>query len=123
MSKLTARPCPHRSLITGALIWVYQPALYRKEVAIRQCKECSAYLGMGPARMTPECEVELRAVQIAEDEAEMGRMMTGPIDHEVLGYILRCQAEKGFAFDKHCTNGSQLAGYLARCIATHDEER
>lgn len=77
---------------------------------------------LGAANDTPEVLVEIRAAEIAADDDEMGRMMVGPIDHEVLGYILACQAEKGFAFEKACVNGSQLAGYLARCIAMHGAE-
>lgn len=87
------------------------------------CGRCGAWLSLGPANDTLRVVVEIRAAEIAADDDEMGRMMTGPIDHEVLGYILACQAERGFAFDKSCRNGSQLAGYLARCIATHDTEQ
>ena len=113
------RRCLHTSLTRGILTTRYEAGTYHyRECEVKRCKACGAWLGLGPANDTPDALVELRAAEIAADE--MGRMMTGPIDHEVLGYILACQAERGFAFDRKCINGSQRAGYLARQIATHD---
>lgn len=90
------------------------------------CLHCGIQVGRpcepAPANDADErVQVEIRAAEIAADEHEMSRMMTGPIDGEVNGFILACQVERGFREEAAPVDAHWQAGYLARCIATHED--
>lgn len=85
--------------------------IYGHLLFARRCADCGHYLSLGPANMTDEARVELRA-------AELGNGWTkerGAIDGTTL------DEDIGFLIPDEPTGAEQLAGYLARAIATHDD--
>ena len=85
---------------------------------VKRCYDCGAYLSLGPARMTPECEVELRAQHIATEYSDAivhAWLMCEISDAERDGW-------EGGAQVLYTLTAAEEAGYLARCIATHDAD-
>jgi hypothetical protein len=90
---------------------------YVKECRI--CNDCGTWLSLGPSNDTPEVCVEIRAAQIVADRETNG-VESPPITW--------CSIYEWFGFDDVNDRGmyeqdkaAWHAGYLARCIATHDD--
>jgi hypothetical protein len=75
------------------------------------CADCGAWLSLGPSN-DAGCEVEIRAAQIIADNYMLWQ--------EALGFECGDDAEPSGNREHH---PSWHAGYLARCIATHEDER
>jgi hypothetical protein len=75
------------------------------------CIDCRAWLSIGPSN-DAGCEVEIRAAQIIADDYMLWQ--------EAMGFECDDDAEPSGNREHH---PSWHAGYLARCIATHEDER
>lgn len=89
-----------------------------------RCLDCGHYLSLGPATITPEVEIEIRAAQIAAMLVDLS-----PNDNaysifnnysEFNGWV---EAAMAIPVDDGWSSYPQrAAGYLARCIVTHKSE-
>lgn len=83
----------------------------RAFAARMRCVYCGHYLSLGPARITPEVEIEIRAAELAETwwlpvwpaSADERRGCRAHISHDIP------------------QSPGELAGYLARIITTHED--
>jgi hypothetical protein len=90
----------------------------------RWCAACGAWLSLGPARDTPEVCVEIRAAELAV----LGHAWWDAREYESESYGVLCFHNGGTPGDDDdggCSYyaDAEWAGYLARCIATHDTAR
>lgn len=101
--------CKHRSP------WGYRRAMIVdgeiKYMLFSKC-DCGHWLSLGPANITPEVEVEIRAAKLAVQPA--GTYVTSDAQS---GWV--CHEQDLDPPWPHCPDA--WAGYLARCIATHEE--
>lgn len=125
------RKCKHENadhLMPGDWLHLYR-CWPTHQVAVEQfrCIDCGAYLSLGPARDNgPHAEavaIEVRAAELAPDGSRP-RVANLAV---AVAYAAQCGLDdKQPAFAWSCGwNGLEsawLAGYLARCIATHGEE-
>ena len=84
----------------------------------RKCAHCGHWLSLGPANITPEVDVEIRAAEIAAEVDEMTEWWLWVGKNSTLDE--NCGWRVGDNGMLVATRG-YLAGYLARCIATHEE--
>jgi hypothetical protein len=85
------------------------------------CDDCGAWLPLGPAAPhTEQTRIELRAAEIAvTDHDESGLSAS-----EFVGWCVGNPLASHVALDGLPTTPSGYqAGYLARCIASHDKEQ
>ena len=91
-----------------------------------RCGACGAWLPLGPANDSDErVQVEIRAATLAArvlDERAAERLTflsdIGFDGAEIAGWI-----ERQYDSNDAPSEFGELAGYLARCIATHDEDQ
>jgi hypothetical protein len=80
----------------------------------RQCIACLEWLSLGPSNDVG-VEVEIRAAEIAA-ATEMPKCDDGPLEER----CVRCGWE-GWISDYAAPSDAWLAGYLARCITSHQD--
>jgi hypothetical protein len=89
-----------------------------------RCLDCGAWLSLGPANDTPEVCVEIRAAELVAlgDEWWNGRKY---VDESRGVLCFHNGGTPGDDDDGGCSEfaDEEWAGYLARCIATHDTTR
>lgn len=84
----------------------------------RWCPACHAWLPLGPATMTPEAEIELRAAEILDARASV---TPGAAPIEWIGF------EEWLGWDEADVHTAKYppewhAGYLAHAILTHTDQ-
>lgn len=91
-----------------------------EEPMAKRCLNCGATLPLGPSNDSdPRVQLEMRAAELATDADHMKRLIHNGIpgeDDEVDGYLTSFNGKRA------PSNEAQWAGYLARCISTHNKE-
>ena len=121
-TKIETHPLAPRDVPIFVLLTLRSVGSSTHDVDAIRCNHCNAWLPLGPSNDEPEAvRVEMRAAEIAANgEPIWTEHATGSEVREGCGWNARAC---GFA-DTWCSgNPDALAGYLARCIATHTEDK
>lgn len=93
-----------------------------------RCLDCHAYLSLGDSdeHASVAVEMEIRAAEIAADLDEADRLCDWTMSNDAFIGLTAFEERRGWSIAEsnmqHHSN-AWLAGYLARCIATHEDER
>jgi hypothetical protein len=80
------------------------------------CRRCGEWLSLGPSN-DAGCAVEIRAAKLAADIAHLGWTVLRRDSLEFAGW----NGDGWSAWEDALLDPKYLAGYLARCIATHED--
>lgn len=114
-----SKRCKHvRRQTRGRNAWMHQLDCY-KEFPVCICLDCGAWLSLGPANDEPEAvRVEIRAAELTTlDRCSLEQWPCGMTDQEPHGWIGHKHDDTPIE-----PRASYWAGYLAREIATHENE-
>lgn len=93
----------------------YRAGYLKPDTVKLWCCLCNDYVTLGPARDTPDTAIEVRAAEIAWADVQL-------TDYVYDGWQAHRFGTDYFTGDPPSMRGRWDTGYLARAIATHDEE-
>jgi hypothetical protein len=126
--------CRHSRITTGHVTRNLTLACYR-EVAVRVCRDCSAWLSLGPATDTEQTAIEVRAAEIAACKFDMEHRLSarfrtnygemagwrGEETIESLHVVKNGKHRVGHNVPLNLDSANWRAGHLAREIATTED--
>lgn len=112
-------PCKHKDRIAQTLV---VRRVGGRQLVRLKCDRCGAWLSLGHSDETPErVAIEIRAAEIAESYPTLHSVRRAIDDGGTDGAEYAGWLQHAFDSQKHPEQFGELAGYLARAIATHEE--